>query len=120
MKRQLKQGEKSSYEVIVKLEDVAAFHGEVVHEVYSTFALARDAEYSTRRFILDVIEEDEEGIGTSISINHLNSAFVGEKVLFQATIEEVSNKFIHCSWYASVGGRRIAEGTTGQKIHGVR
>ncbi len=116
MKRELIVGDKITYSRRVGEEDVAAFHGEVVHPVYSTFALARDAEYTTRQFILNIIEEDEEGIGTSLSINHVNSAFIGEEVLFTGEVLLFQKGRLDCSWEAFVGERRIAFGKTGQKL----
>jgi predicted thioesterase len=61
-------------------------------------------------------EEDEEGIGTFVEVQHLSSALVGEKVLFEATIYELEKNIINCSYIATVNERVIAKGRTGQKI----
>lgn len=42
MKLIFKPGDQKVYHKKVESTDVAAFHGEVLHRVYSTFALARD------------------------------------------------------------------------------
>ena len=101
---------------IVKHEDVAAFTTGVVHDVYSTFALARDAEWTTRQFVLEIKGEDEEGIGTMVSVIHHAPAFIGEEVVFTGTIVRIMNHEIICAYEAKVGRRLVASGETGQKI----
>ena len=100
----------------VKQEDVAAFEGKVVHPVCSTFTLAREIEWTTRQFVLDIRDDDEEGIGTHVSIDHKSPAFVGEDIIFTARIESLTNGELICSYEARVGERLIASGKTGQKI----
>lgn len=100
----------------VKPEDVAAFNGEVVHQVCSTFTLAREIEWTTRQFVLDLRDDDEEGIGTHVSIDHKSPAFVGEDIIFTARIDSLVNGELICSYEAHVGERLIAVGKTGQKI----
>lgn len=111
-----KVGDTKNFERRVRAEDTAAFDAGEVHPVYATFALARDAEWSSRLFVLEIKEADEEGIGTFIQVNHLSPAFVGDTVLFTATIDELKGNEINCTFAAKVGGRTIAEGRTGQKI----
>jgi predicted thioesterase len=63
-----------------------------------------------------MLEEDEEGIGTFLTIEHKSPALVGETVEIQAVLKEIAGNAINCTFIASVGDRIIAEGTTGQKI----
>jgi fluoroacetyl-CoA thioesterase len=109
-------GDKKEYKHIVQHADVAAFGGEIVHEVYATFALARDAEWTTRQFVLDMRDEDEEGIGTFLSIEHKSPAFVGEEVNYSAQVHQINGHELICLYEAKVGARIIATGKTGQKI----
>lgn len=101
---------------IVQSEDIAAFHGEAVHAVYATFAIARDAEWAGRLFVLEMKEANEEGIGTFVNVEHFAPAFVGEEVMFEATIDDLRGNAINCSFTAKVGERLVAKGRTGQKI----
>jgi fluoroacetyl-CoA thioesterase len=96
--------------------DVASFNGEVVHPVCSTFVLAREIEWTTRQFVLDLRDEDEEGIGTHVSIDHKSPAFVGEEIIFTARIDMLNQGELICSYEARVGERLVAIGKTGQKI----
>ena len=100
----------------VQSQDVAAFHGEVVHPVCSTFVLAREIEWTTRLFVLQMKEDDEEGIGTQVSIDHKSPAFIGEEIIFTARIESLRDHELICSYKAMVQNRLIAIGQTGQKI----
>ena len=96
--------------------DVAAFHGKIVHEVCSTFTLSREAEWTTRQFVLDMKDDEEEGVGTFIIVNHKAPAFVGEEIMFVGTVETIAGHELVCTFQASVGDRLIADGKTGQKI----
>ena len=116
MKQIYKAGELKQYRHVVKPQDVASFDGAVVHEVYSTFALAREVEWTTRQFVLDMIEEGEEGVGTFLEIRHEGPAFVGEEITFTGIFDAVAGTEVTCSFEAWVGNRRIASGKTGQKI----
>ena len=116
MKEGFQIGDKTEFRAVVTPGDVAAFQGEVVHPVCATFALARDIEWTSRQFVLAMREEDEEGIGTFLSIDHKSPAFVGEEVVFTAYIEQLNGNELICSYEARVGERLIANGKTGQKI----
>jgi fluoroacetyl-CoA thioesterase len=116
MKNIFQIGDQKFYHYHVKPADVAAFHGEVVHPVCATFVLAREVEWSSRLFVLDMRENDEEGIGTFLSIDHKAPAFVGEEIIFTAKIESLKGVELICSYTACVGTRLIAEGRTGQKV----
>lgn len=109
-------GDTKTYHKRVGEADVAAFESGKVHPVYATFALARDAEWACRMFVLEMKEADEEGIGTFVSVEHVSPAMVGQTVTFVATITELKGNSIVCSYTASVGSRLVARGEQGQKI----
>jgi fluoroacetyl-CoA thioesterase len=96
--------------------DLAEFETGLVHPFYATFALGRDAEWASRQFVLEMLEADEEGIGTFLTIEHQSPALLGENVEITAIIFELEKNKINCTYLASVGDRIIAKGTTGQKI----
>lgn len=116
MKNIFKSGDVKQISYRVKPEDVAAFQDEVVHPVCSTFTLAREIEWATRQFVLEMRESHEEGIGTQLVIHHRAPAFVGDDIMFVSTVEMLQNHEIICAFEASVNGRIIATGKTGQKI----
>jgi len=111
-----KEGDTKSFTRKVKPEDTAIFDSGPVHPVYATFAIARDAEWVCRLFALEMKEEDEEGIGTYVSVNHLSPALVAEEVVFEALIKKIEKNEIVCGYKATCGIRLIAEGENKQKI----
>ncbi len=116
MKEIFKPGDKKVYQKKVTEADQAIFHGEILHAVYSTFALARDFEWSSRLFFLEMKEMDEEGVGTFLSVDHKSPAFVGEEINIIATIEKIERNELICSIEATCGNRLVATGKTGQKM----
>jgi predicted thioesterase len=116
MKGIFKPGDRKRYTKKVSAEDAAAFHGELLHPVYATFALARDFEWSSRLFFLEMKDEDEEGVGTFLQIEHQSPALIGEEVTISATIESIIGNELICSIEACSGDRIIATGKTGQKM----
>jgi len=116
MKQIFKPGDKKTYSFVVKQQDVAAFQEETVHDVCSTFTLGREIEWSTRLFVLEMLDNDEEGIGTKLSIEHKGPAFVGDTVSIEAEVVSFENNELICNYAARVEDRLVADGLTGQKI----
>jgi predicted thioesterase len=116
MKHIFSEGNTKTYTKIVTRDDVAAFESGTVHEVYATFAIARDAEWAGRLFVLEIKDDDEEGIGTFVQVDHHAPALVGEEVTYEAVIDELYKNVVGCTFAAYVGKRLIASGRTGQKV----
>jgi predicted thioesterase len=116
MKLVFKPGDKKVFVKKVDESDLASFHGETLHAVYSTFALARDFEWSSRLFFLEMKDDDEEGVGTFLSITHHSPAKIGEEVAITATVESMRGNELICMIEAVCGSRLIAAGKTGQKM----
>ena len=116
MKNPFQKGDAKEYTKIVEDTEVAEFEAELVHPFYATFALARDAEWACRLFVLEMKEDDEEGIGTFINVRHKSPAFVGDEVKFTSTVKSIEGNEIICEFEAKVGDRLIAVGDTGQKV----
>lgn len=116
MKNIFKPGDVKIHRVKVEKADVAAFGGEEVHPVCSTFALAREMEWSSRLFVLEMKEEEEEGIGTRLSVEHRSPALPGEELLIKARLEALEGNHVACSISVYAGERLVATGISGQKI----
>jgi fluoroacetyl-CoA thioesterase len=116
MNNTFKTGDTKTYIKVVSLADIATFESGTVHSVYATFSIARDAEWACRLFVLAMKEDNEEGIGTFVHVNHHAPALVNDTVVFIATIEAINGNEIICSFTAHVGNRLIANGRQGQKI----
>jgi predicted thioesterase len=116
MKNPFSAGDVKTFIHQVDAGDTARFESGEVHAVYSTFALARDAEWSGRLFVLEMKEDDEEGIGTSINVVHHSPALIGQEVLFSAKLVSVERNEVLTAYEARVGERLIASGEQRQKI----
>ena len=106
---------KKTYIKKVRKDETATFESGEVHPFYGTFALGKDVEWAGRLFVLDMKEEDEEGIGTFLHVDHHSPAMVGEEVTITCQIEKLEGTKMTCSFIAKVGDRirlklpRIAE-----------
>ncbi|WNJ19177.1 thioesterase, FlK family [Pontibacter sp. G13] len=116
MKNLFEKGDQKHLKVAVTDEKLARFDAGLVHPVYSTFALGKDAEWACRLFVLDMKEPGEEGVGAALTIEHVSPAVLGSEVLITATIESIVKRTITCSWEAKVRDRLVAKGTQVQKI----
>ena len=116
MKYVYKAGDRKEFTRVVRSADTATFGSGQVHPVYSTFALVRDAEWTCRLFVLEMKEEDEEGIGTFITVKHHAPALMEESVNFAVEVESIKRNEIICKYKAAIGKRLVATGRQGQKI----
>lgn len=109
-------GEVRQLTLMVQAADTAAFAAGQVHPVYATFAVARDAEWACRQFVLEGKAPDEEGIGTFVEVQHHSPAKPGTQVVYTATVESHEKGHLICRWEARAGERLLASGRTGQKV----
>ncbi len=116
MKQLFKKGDVRTFAHKVTSADFARFNGDEVHPLYSTFSLARDAEWTTRQFVLEMRDDDEEGIGTFVHVDHRGPAFEGDVVRFTGVVEEINGNELICTVTAAVDERAVATIRTGQKI----
>lgn len=110
-------GDTKYHSFSVSNEHFPAFEGSEVHEVCSTYVLAREVEWTTRMFVIPMLEENEEGIGTMLNLDHKSPAFEGDQVKIKAIVDSMKGNELICSFSVSTGDRLIAEGKTGQKIY---
>ena len=68
------------------------------------------------KFFLELMEEDEEGVGTFLQIEHKSPARIGEEVTIRAKVESITGNELICIIEAQSGNRIIATGKTGQKM----
>lgn len=116
MKNPFKIGDTKTFERLVTENHIARFDTGTVHELYATFAIAQDMEWTCRLFVLEMLEEGEEGIGTQLSIEHISPCLKGETAIHTATLEYVKENTVFCSVMVQCKDRIIAKGTQTQKI----
>ena len=116
MRHLFREGDTKQYIKKITTADFARFETGLVHPVCSTFALAQVMEWASRLFVLEMKEEDEEGIGTMLHIDHQSPAFEGEDLNVEATYETLTGNELRCTITVTVRERLVATGQTGQKI----
>jgi predicted thioesterase len=93
-----------------------AFDGIVVHQVYSTWSMAHHMELAARKVLAPHLEDDEEGIGAHLSIDHLAPAPVGHEVRVEAEAIEVDHTCVTCQVTAWDGPRLLGRGRQVQRV----
>lgn len=104
------------HKFFVKVEDCPDFGEGTLHPVLSTYALAREAEWAGRLILLRMKKDDQEGIGTAITIEHLRAARVGQQVTINAELISFDGRKMIVSFVATTDGKTIATGNTGQAL----
>jgi fluoroacetyl-CoA thioesterase len=99
-------------EMTVRFEELGP-----VHPVYATYWMAKHMEEAGRKMILPFLGEDEEGIGSRVSVRHLASALPGMRVDVVAEHVKTEGGRIHvqCRAYNDLGDL-IGEGETEQMV----
>ena len=90
-----------------------AFDGVIVHRCYSTWSVAHHFELAARLVLAEFLEEDEEGVGAHVSVDHLAPCPVGRHVRIRAELVEVAEERhtrVVCTVSAHDGNRLLAEG----------
>lgn len=116
MKAIFRSGDKKYHTKVVTENDLASFGSGNVHPVCSTFVIAREMEWASRLFVLEMLDNDEEGIGTRLEINHKSPALVNEELNIEAAVHSLDQHEIICDISVKVDNRLIATGVTGQKV----
>ena len=88
-----------------------------VHPVYATYSMAKHFEEAGRKLLLRYLEPGEAGIGSSLSVEHLAPARVGDTVRVTARCVELRGNRLTCECTAVDGsGRALGRGTTVQAV----
>jgi predicted thioesterase len=96
MKPSLQIGSTAQITITVTEDMCPAFDGVVVHRVYSTWSMAHHMELAARKVLKDHLEDDEEGIGSHLSIDHLAPVPVGRRVRVTAEAVEIDPTTLVC------------------------
>ncbi len=96
--------------------DRPVFDGQVVHDVCSTYALAREFEWAGRRVYLAARPAGTEAIGTQVEVIHKASAPLGATLDIEALPQTFEKGWLVVKATAHWAGKLIAEGTTTQKV----
>ncbi len=104
---------------VVKLvtEDMCPdFDGIIVHRLYSTWSMAHHMELAARMVLAPHLHEDEEGIGSHLTIDHIAPTPVGHTVRVVATATEVDRSTVVCDVTTYDGDRVVGRGKQVQRV----
>ncbi|MCH8150098.1 MAG: hypothetical protein IH987_19315 [Planctomycetes bacterium] len=93
-----------------------AFDGVVVHRCYSTWSAAHHMEIAARKVLVDFLDDDEEGVGAHISVDHIATCRVGKTVRVRAVLTEFDGRRVVCKVEAFEGDRLLAAGKQVQVV----
>lgn len=121
MRPSLKIGDTAQVTLTVTEDMCPAFDDIVVHRVYSTWSMAHHMELAARKLLKDHLEDDEEGIGSHLSIDHLAPVPVGHGVRVTAEAVEIGPTTLVCDTIAyhvrpDDSERIVGKGTQVQRI----
>jgi predicted thioesterase len=104
---------------VVVTDDMTVDFGELgrVHPVYATYTMAKHFEEAGRKVLLPHLEDGEEGLGSSVSVEHLAPSWVGDRLTVEARCTAVDGNRLTCACTATdARGRVVGRGTTGQVV----
>ncbi|CAM3728227.1 thioesterase family protein [Mesobacillus thioparans] len=116
MRDGLKAGHTASIEVIVTPDMFARFEGKLVHPVYSTVSMVYHMEWASRQIILPFLEDDEEGMGGSVTVKHIAPCIEGAEVVITATVTDLQDNTILTNVRAETKGRLVGVGEVKQVV----
>jgi predicted thioesterase len=105
------EGQQYSETYQVSSEDTADALGNNGVKVLSTPDMIRLMETTATKIIDQALPEGYRPVGTSINVDHMNPAFVGEEVLSEAIIESIEGQKIYYHVKVTKDDQVIGEGT---------
>ena len=65
--------------------------------VYATPWMVRDIEHTARDWLIEHLDEDEDTVGTHVSVDHIAATVEGDSVEVTITVEEVNGRAVSMS-----------------------
>ncbi|MCB0713300.1 MAG: thioesterase [Ignavibacteriae bacterium] len=97
-------------------EMTARFFDCEIHPLYATFKIVEHAEYVSRCAILPFLEPEEDALGSSVEVEHIAPARVGDIVKIEARVVSVEGRDITCKFSVTKGEQELARGKTVQRV----
>lgn len=110
------EGQQYSETYQVSSDDTADALGNSGVKVLSTPKMIRLMETTATKIIDQALPEGYRPVGTSINVDHMNPAFVGEEVLSEATIESIKGQKIYYHVKVTKNNQVIGEGSYEQQV----
>jgi predicted thioesterase len=86
-----------------------------VHPVYATYTMAKHFEEAGRKLLLRHLDDDEDGLGRAVAVEHLAPSWVGDRLTIVARCVGTDGNRVTCELTATDGdGREVGRGSTVQ------
>jgi fluoroacetyl-CoA thioesterase len=111
-------GETATLEVVVTPQMTVDFDemGKV-HPVYATYTMAKHFEEAGRKLLVPHLEPGDAGVGSSVAVEHLAPAWVGDALTVTARCTELRGNRLVCACTAlDAFGRELGRGTSEQVV----
>ena len=96
MKDSLVAGISTTAKILVDRDRTIGFMGEE-GRVYATPWMVRDIEHTARDWLIEHLDEDEDTVGTHVSVDHIAATVEGDSVEVTITVEEVNGRAVSMS-----------------------
>lgn len=93
MKNSLVAGISTTTKILVDRERTIAFMGDE-GRVYGTPSMILDIEYIARNWLLDHLDDNEDTVGTHISLDHVAATVENDSIEITLTVEEINGRAI--------------------------
>ncbi len=96
MKDSLVAGISTTAKILVDRDRTIGFMGDE-GRVYATPWMVRDIEHTARDLLIEHLDEDEDTVGTHVSVDHIAATVEGDSVEITITVEEVNGRAVSMS-----------------------
>ncbi len=96
MKDSLVAGISTTAIILVDRDRTIGFMGDE-GRVYATPWMVRDIEHTARDWLIEHLDEDEDTVGTHVSVDHIAATVEGDSVEVTITVEEVNGRAVSMS-----------------------
>jgi len=93
MKDSLVAGISTTAKIVVDRDRTIGFMGDE-GRVYATPWMVRDIEHTARDWLIEHLDEDEDTVGTHVSVDHIAATVEGDSVEVTITVDEVNGRAI--------------------------
>jgi len=93
VKNSLVAGISTTTKILVDRERTIAFMGDE-GRVYGTPSMILDIEYIARNWLLDHLDDNEDTVGTHISLDHVAATVENDSIEITLTVEEINGRAI--------------------------
>ncbi|MDP7547686.1 MAG: LysR family transcriptional regulator [Alphaproteobacteria bacterium] len=96
MKDSLVAGISTTAKILVDRDRTIGFMGDE-GRVYATPWMVRDIEHTARDWLIEHLDEDEDTVGTHVSVDHIAATVEDDSVEVTITVEEVNGRAVSMS-----------------------